>query len=158
RGRPPSGARRDPQPGGQERQRRAAAQPGRAARATSRRRETAMSLRSFFASLFRTGPRNRRRTSRTRLAGPFAFEQEWAALLAGLGLPPSAFRDVVETDSLHPHFHYRHFTKPKRDGGRREIAAPDVKLKAVQHAIIARYFGKQETHPAAVAYRAGKST
>jgi hypothetical protein len=116
-----------------------------------------MSLRSFFAGLFRAAG-NRSRSSRPRRTGPFAFEEEWTALLAGLGLPPSALRDVVETGSLHPHFHYRHFTKPKRDGGRREIAAPDSKLKAVQHAIIARYFGKQETHPAAVAYRAGKST
>jgi hypothetical protein len=65
---------------------------------------------------------------------------------------------VVETDSLHPHFHYRHFTKPKRGAGRREIAAPDSKLKRVQQQILARYLRRQKPHPAALAYRRGKST
>jgi RNA-directed DNA polymerase len=112
-----------------------------------------MSLRSFFGRLFgaATG-------GRSRHAGPFPFERDWATLLAQLGLPPSALRDVVEADSLHPHFHYRHFTKPKKASGRREIAAPDVKLKRVQHEIIARYFRDQQPHSAAVAYRKEKST
>jgi hypothetical protein len=99
----------------------------------------------------------RSHSSRPRPGG-FTFEAAWANLLGKLGLPPSALRDVVEADSLHPHFHYRHFTKPKRDGGRREIAAPDVKLKRVQHEIIARHFRNQEPHPAALAYRKGRST
>jgi hypothetical protein len=59
---------------------------------------------------------------------------------------------------LHPHFHYRHFYKPKRNGGRREITAPDVKLKRLQQEIIGRYFRKNKPHPAALAYRRGKST
>jgi hypothetical protein len=108
-----------------------------------------VSLRSFIAALF--GPKTGVRCGK-RSAFPFAD------LLARLGLPQSALRDVLESDSLHPHFHYRHFHKPKRDGGRREIAAPDVKLKRVQHEIIARYFPTQEAHPAAIAYRKGKST
>jgi RNA-directed DNA polymerase len=111
-----------------------------------------MSLRSFLASLFRRSP-----SPGPRRADALAFEAGWANLLAKLGLPPSALRDVLEADSLHPHFHYRHFTKPKR-GGRREIAAPDVKLKRLQHEIIARYFANQQPHPAALAYRRGKST
>jgi hypothetical protein len=115
-----------------------------------------MSLPSFFASLFRTRT-GVRSPPRPRQAGAFSFEADWANLLARLGLPPSALRDVVEADSLHPHFHYRHFSKSKKDGARREIAAPDVKLKRVQHQIIARYLYREEPHPAAVAYRKGRS-
>ncbi len=111
-----------------------------------------MKLGPFLARLFGApaGPPHRE--------GAFAFEADWADLLAQFGLPPSALRDVVETGSLHPHFHYRHFTKPKRGGGWREIVAPDVKLKRVQHEIIARYFAREQPHQAAVAYRKGKST
>jgi hypothetical protein len=117
-----------------------------------------MSLRSFLAALFRTGTGARSPASRREPAGGFAFEAGWANLLARLGLPPSALRDVLAADSLHPHFHYRHFTKPKRGGGRRAIAAADIKLKRLQHDIIVRYFANQQPHPAALAYRKGKST
>jgi hypothetical protein len=65
---------------------------------------------------------------------------------------------VLESGSLHPHFHYRHFSKPKRDGGRRQITAPDTRLKKVQQSILHRYFGGQSVHPAAMAYCKGKST
>jgi hypothetical protein len=58
---------------------------------------------------------------------------------------------------LHPHFHYRHFTKPKKDGGVRVIVEPDSKLKRIQHEIITRYFGAEQPHPAAFAYRKEKS-
>jgi hypothetical protein len=107
-----------------------------------------MNWRSFLGSLFRGAPEGGDR---------FAFAADWANLLARVGLPQSALRDVVEANSLHPHFSYRHFTKPKRDGGRRPIAAPDARLKRVQNEIIVRYFRGQEPHPAAVAYRKGKS-
>jgi hypothetical protein len=59
--------------------------------------------------------------------------------------------------SLHPHFHYRRFTKPKKGGGLREIAEPDVKLKRVQREIVANHFGAEDPHPAAVAYCRKKS-
>ena len=111
-----------------------------------------MSLRSFLAALFRTAP------SQRRPAGGFAFDAAWSSTLARLGLPASALGDVLAAESLHPHFHYRHFTKPKRGGGRREIAAPDSKLKALQQVILARYLAGQQPHPAALAYRRGKST
>jgi hypothetical protein len=78
---------------------------------------------------------------------------EWGNLLAELGLPPNAFRDVAAAGSLHPHFHYRAFTRAKKDGGRREIAEPNVKLKQVQREIINRFFKAEEPHPAATAYR-----
>jgi RNA-directed DNA polymerase len=117
-----------------------------------------MTPRSFFAALLGAWTGGRRPSPRPGPSGGFPFEADWADLLARLGLPPSALRDVVEADSLHPHFHYRHFTRPKKDGGRREIAAPDVKLKRVQQEIIARYLRGQEPHPAAVAYRKGRST
>jgi len=69
-----------------------------------RRGEIAMNLPSFFASLFRTRTGGRSPPPRPRQAGGFPFEADWANLLARLGLPPSALRDVVEADSLHPHF------------------------------------------------------
>lgn len=109
-----------------------------------------MSLRDFFAGLFRP----RAGTSRSR----FAFEADWATLLAHLKLPAAALGDVVATESLHPHFHYRHFTRAKSDGGRRELAAPDSKLKRLQQEIIRRHFASQPVHHAALAYRAGRST
>jgi len=49
-------------------------------------------------------------------------------------------------------------TRPKKDGGRREIAEPDAPLKRVQYQIIARYFKGERPHAAAVAYQKGKST
>lgn len=85
------------------------------------------------------------------------FGSEWCDLLAQLGLPQTTFHDVAGKGSVYPHFHYRHFTKPKKDGGRREIVEPDVKLKLIQRAILARYFESEKPHPAAVAYRKHKS-
>jgi hypothetical protein len=82
---------------------------------------------------------------------------EWEDVRARLGLREGVFEEVAAAGSLHPHFHYRHFTKPKKDGGRREIVEPDVKLKQVQWAIAARYFPAEQAHPAAVAYRKQKS-
>jgi hypothetical protein len=117
-----------------------------------------MTARSFFASLVGSLTGGRRPPPRDGAPAGLAFEPAWADLLARLGLPPSALRDVAEADSLHPHFHYRHFTRPKKGGGRREIAAPDTKLKQVQHEVIARYLRGQEPHPAALAYRKGRST
>jgi hypothetical protein len=117
-----------------------------------------MSLRAFFASLFRPWAGTTPRRPRFRFSGPFEFEGSWSWLLDKLALPPTTLRDVVEADSLHPHFHYHHFTKRKRDGSHREIAAPDSKLKRIQQEIIRRFFAAIPVHPAAVAYSKGKST
>lgn len=113
---------------------------------------------AVLAPLFRalTGRRDAVRT-RVRATPALALESEWVHLLAQLGLPAHAFHDVLVAGSLHPHFHYRHFTKTKKDGGRREIVEPDSKLKQVQHAIIARYFADEQPHSAAIAYRKKKS-
>lgn len=108
-----------------------------------------MSLRSFLASFLARAQEP---------AGPFPFEESWARLLDFLRLPASALRDVLANDSLHPHFHYRYFSKPKREGGRRTISAPDTKLKRVQQEIMRRFFKEQDAHPAAVAYRKKRST
>jgi hypothetical protein len=98
------------------------------------------------------------RTSPPPPAGAPSFEADWAGLLARLGLPPHVLRAVVASGSLEPHFQYRRYHKPKRDGGRREIAEPGPELKQLQYAIISRYFATEQPHPAAVAYRPGKST
>jgi len=105
---------------------------------------------SAFTSLWRA------MTGRDRT--PLAFEADWADLLGQLGLPPHTFRDVLEADSLDPHFCYRRYAKPKKGGGLRRIAEPDARLKRVQQAIVTRYLTPEEPHPAAVAYQPGLST
>ena len=82
---------------------------------------------------------------------------ECCHLLEECCLPETAFHDVLASGSLHPHFHYRHFSKPKKDGGRREIVEPDANLKRLQRELMARYFEGEQPHPAAIAYRRNKS-
>lgn len=107
------------------------------------------------ASLWRTltgwPPSPARRSSST-------FKAAWVELLAQLGVPAQALRDIVATGSFQPQFHYRRYTRPKKDGGQRQIAEPSPLLKRVQQAISARYFTAEQVHPAAVAYQRGKST
>lgn len=108
---------------------------------------------TVFASLFRALSGGRYRSAKEALPRNGAeFE-----LLRQLDLLPAISSDVLALMFLHPHSHYRHFTKPKKDGGRREIAEPDSNLKRIQHAILGRYFQKEKPHPAAIAYRAKKS-
>jgi RNA-directed DNA polymerase len=91
-----------------------------------------------------------------RAREPYPFEAAWADLLERLGLPAAVLGDVGDSGSLRPHFAYRRFTKPKRGGGRRDIAEPDRRLKRVQEEIAGRHLG-EEPHPAALAYRPGRS-
>jgi RNA-directed DNA polymerase len=109
---------------------------------------------SIFDSLWRTLTGGRTTPDPTALS----FEQDWAGILAELELPARALRDVVTAGSLHPPFRYRRFTRPKKDGGRREIAEPDPKLKRVQREILRRHLASEAPHPAAVAYQPGRST
>jgi RNA-directed DNA polymerase len=117
-----------------------------------------MTLRAAFAPLLRA-LLGGRRFARAEVGQAVAIPvgSEWAGLLLELRLPRNAFEDVVASGSLHPHFHYRHFTKPKKNGGRREISEPDVKLRRIQREIIARFFTSEQPHPAAIAYRKKKS-
>jgi hypothetical protein len=117
-----------------------------------------MSLGTVFGPLLHalTGGRYPAR-ARTGRPAAHPFGREWDDLLARLQLPASAFVEVVAAGSLHPHFHYRHFTKPKKDGTRREIVEPDARLKQVQRMIAARFFAAEQPHPAAVAYRRKRS-
>jgi RNA-directed DNA polymerase len=117
-----------------------------------------MTLRAVFAPLLRALAGGRSPAPGPPDKGDAILSgNEWPDLLAELGLPPNAFREVLAAGSLHTHFHYRRFTRPKKDGGKREIAEPDCKLKRIQQAIIARWFAVEEPHPAAVAYRRKKS-
>jgi hypothetical protein len=77
-----------------------------------------------------TGGRYAARTRARAVPGP-GWTSDWEALLAQLGLPKHALHDVATSGSLHPHFHYRPFTKPKKDGGQRQIVEPDSKLKRI---------------------------
>jgi hypothetical protein len=83
--------------------------------------------------------------------------EEWAELPARLGLPTNVVRQVLGEGSLHPHFRYRLFSKPKKGGGLRAIVEPDPRLKQVQRAVIAHFFKVERPHPAAVAYREKRS-
>jgi RNA-directed DNA polymerase len=65
--------------------------------------------------------------------------------------------DIVKNESLKPHFHYRHFTKPKKNGGVRELAEPDPILKDIQYEIIRRHLGVENRHPTSVGFVKGKS-
>jgi len=113
---------------------------------------------SIFASLRRTLAHGHATPATQAAETEFSFESEWAGFLAHLKLPPHTLHDVVVAGSLDPHFRYRRFWKSKRNGGQREIAEPDSRLKRLQHRIIARYLGTEQAHPAAVAYQRGKST
>lgn len=112
----------------------------------------------IFAALRRTLSGGRNAPAPPPADGAFPLEAEWAGLLANLQLPPHALREVLANGSLEPHFRYQRFTKPKKNGKRREISEPDAKLKRLQQEIIARYFAIEPTHAAAVAYQSGKST
>lgn len=52
---------------------------------------------------------------------------------------------------------YRRFTIPKRSGGRREILAPNNRLKALQRRIHRRLLRGLRAHPAATGFEPGKS-
>jgi hypothetical protein len=117
-----------------------------------------MTLRAVFAPLLNALAGGRRlRPDRPAKGEALRLGGEWDELLAQLRLPANAFEELAAAGSLHPHFHYRHFTRPKKDGGRREIVEPDVKLKRVQRAVLSHFLTPEKPHPAAVAYRRTKS-
>jgi RNA-directed DNA polymerase len=111
-----------------------------------------------FAPLWRAVTGARTKQSRSRPGREYEFEARWVGLLVRLGLPPRAFADVLQSESLHPHFDYRRYWKRKKGGGQREIAEPDAKLKSVQYAILKRHLSGEPPHAAATAYQKGKST
>jgi hypothetical protein len=116
-----------------------------------------MTLRAVFGPLLDALAGRRRRSHDRFRQVALRLGAEWDELLVELGLPANVFEDLVAAGSLHPHFHYRHFSRPKKDGGRREIVEPDVKLKRVQRAILSHFLTAEQPHPAAVAYRRRKS-
>jgi RNA-directed DNA polymerase len=65
--------------------------------------------------------------------------------------------NLVQRKSLKPHFRYRHFTKPKKDGTKRELVEPDERLKKIQQKILERYLRTAQVHPSAVGFRRKKS-
>lgn len=117
-----------------------------------------MTLRRVFAPLLRalTGGRFSTHNPVVHPTSP-PLGGAWVHMLAQLGLPPTTFEDVLATRSLHPHFHYRHFTVPKKHGGHREICEPDSKLKQIQRQILAVYLDAEVPHSAAMAYRPRRS-
>lgn len=110
-----------------------------------------MSLRAVFAPLLRA------LGGRGEDPGPVLAGKGWADLLAELEIPSETFREILRAGSLHPHFHYRHFTRPKKTGGTRSIHEPDAALERIQREVVARHFVSEQAHPAATAYQHGKS-
>jgi hypothetical protein len=88
---------------------------------------------------------------------PLPLGAEWRPLLVQLGVPANVFREVLARSSLHPHFQYRRFSRPKKDGTLRQIAEPDVQLKRIQREIIARCLRAEQPHAVAIAYRPKRS-
>ena len=113
---------------------------------------------ALFALLFRALMGGRQATrSQTRMGQALALGSEWYDLLKECGLPDTVFQEVMAAGSLGSQFQYRHFSKPKKDGGRREIVEPDANLKRIQRELVASYFKAEQLHPAAIAYRRDKS-
>ncbi|MBN1285074.1 MAG: RNA-directed DNA polymerase [Anaerolineae bacterium] len=74
-------------------------------------------------------------------------------LQARLGLTPAEVSRLAMPGPFPPRFRYRHFTVPKKDGGRREICAPGPRLKEVQRQILRAYLDPRAPHPAAMGFR-----
>ncbi len=64
---------------------------------------------------------------------------------------------IATITSLHPHFHYYHFTKAKKDGTKRQLAEPDPMLKKFQRHILRYYLNQLAPHPSAIGFRRRKS-
>ena len=60
---------------------------------------------------------------------------------------------LLATETLAPHFTYRHFHKRKRDGSLRELAEPDPLLKSIQQHILKHWLDQADVHPASVGFR-----
>jgi hypothetical protein len=115
-----------------------------------------MTLRALLARWSRP-PTRRPESKGGEPADLHSLAADWAGLLAQLGLAPQALWDVARGDALHPHFSYRPFTRPKKDGTPREVVEPDPGLKRLQREVVARYFTAEQPHPAALAFRVGRS-
>jgi RNA-directed DNA polymerase len=77
---------------------------------------------------------------------------------AGLDLPELSRRlgvTVEELQSVRPQYHV--YRIAKRSGGRREIAAPDDNLKALQRRILRRVLARLRVHPAVRGFQRGHS-
>lgn len=70
--------------------------------------------------------------------------------------PPVPYEALLR-GRLPKYYRYRHFTIPKKDGTRREIAEPGVDLKKMQYRIIEQYLKREKPHRTAIAYQKGKS-
>ncbi|MBY0456627.1 MAG: hypothetical protein K2V38_04765, partial [Gemmataceae bacterium] len=96
------------------------------------------------------------RANRAEEAPTFADRRAGSFPFAFLGLSADVTRDLLRTVELAPHFTYRRYRKPKPNGGWRDIAEPNPRLKSLQNRI-RRYSLGAEPHPAALAYRKGLS-
>ena len=86
---------------------------------------------------------------------PYKNHWDWrlysTALQLGLTLD-MAYR-LMNPGPLPPHFRYRHFTIPKKNGTVREIVEPGPELKRIQRKILRVYLNKRKAHPAALGFR-----
>jgi retron-type reverse transcriptase len=75
------------------------------------------------------------------------------ALILGTGLPEREIRRIILTAPMR----YKVYKIAKRHGGFREIAQPAREVKALQRVLEREFLSKLPVHPAAMAYRKGRS-
>lgn len=75
------------------------------------------------------------------------------SLVRGTGLPEREIRRIISNAPVR----YKEYTIPKKHGGRREIAHPAREVKALQRVLEREYLLRLPIHPAAMAYRKGRS-
>jgi RNA-directed DNA polymerase len=75
------------------------------------------------------------------------------ALIEGTGLSEAYVRRIISRAPIS----YKEYTIPKRDGTRRWIAQPAREVKALQYVLLERFLKDLPVHPAATAYRPGRS-
>jgi RNA-directed DNA polymerase len=82
----------------------------------------------------------------------------WIGLFVYEVFDYATVKRILDNNSIHPMFRYRHFSVPKKDGTARQLVEPDNGLKQVQKQILKRLLNHQMSHSAAVGYRKKKST
>lgn len=74
-------------------------------------------------------------------------------LVLGTGLPEREIRSIIFNAPVR----YKVYRIPKKHGGFREIAQPAREVKALQRVLEREFLSKLPVHPAAMAYRKGRS-
>ena len=74
-----------------------------------------------------------------------------------LGMSMDIAYKLMDAGPMPPHYRYRHFSVPKRDGSPRDLVEPGPALKAAQRKILRLFLNKSKAHSAALGFRRKKS-